>query len=390
MSATQFPKRMPFNKLIALMPHPPPPINLALIQMPASSRLEVDLAKLFVQVLHNGGSGEVTLRKFWAMIGRTFNPPPQMTDLSFKTKNIFVSKLLPLEEAYAAGEACVDQLEEIFTNLPRPSSIHPLDLSGTLAHVQRSGLQNRSFSRYAQEVEVPGQRSRLFSDIHNSSESDRGTLHAVFPVSGPVLCTPSIGLGTNFLSTGCRVGLWSRTHGLYKFGAVIGRDPTSGLHWVHFDEGNRGPLNENKDVWVGIDITPKSLAPPNSTSMQMDIGGSNSNSLEYSERNLVYKSKGFAVYRSVVGPPGYEIYAKFPNLKANDINIRAHSRGAVYIKVRSMSSDLRRRPLFETIEVVELPSKLETKSASALLTEGGQLFIRVAESQLLNDIEHKS
>ena len=359
-------------------------IHTTHMQMPASSRLEVDLAKLFVQVLHNGGSGEVTLRKFWATIGRTFNPPPQMTDLSFKTKNIFVSKLLPLEEAYAAGGPCVAHLEGIFKNLPRPSLVHPLDVSGIMT--QRAGPQNRSYARYAQEVEVPGQRSRLFSDTNDSNEGDAETLPAVFPVSGPVLRTPSVGLGNNFLSTGCRVGLWSRTHGLYKFGAVIGRDPSSGLHWVHFDEGNRGPLNVDKDIWVGVDVAPKVLQPPlHQRSMQMDDNGFDINSPGYLDRNLVYKNKSFAVYRSAMGPRGYEIYARFPNLKASDISIRAYSRGAVYIKVRSTSPDPRRRPLFETIEVVELPSKLETKSASALLTEGGQLFVRVAEAQSHND-----
>ena len=41
---------------------------------------------------------QVVAGKRWAWIGRHFNPPSSMTDLSFQIKKIYNSKLLPFEE----------------------------------------------------------------------------------------------------------------------------------------------------------------------------------------------------------------------------------------------------------------------------------------------------
>jgi len=73
-------------------------------KIPKPGFANFDLYTLFVKVLNAGGSASVTEQKKWAEIGRSFHPRPTMTDLSHKTKNIFMKKLHAMEEAYARGE----------------------------------------------------------------------------------------------------------------------------------------------------------------------------------------------------------------------------------------------------------------------------------------------
>ncbi|KFM24564.1 hypothetical protein F751_2282 [Auxenochlorella protothecoides] len=64
----------------------------------------MDVYKLFRLVIAHGGFQKVSEGKLWARIGRAFNPPQSMTDLSYQTKKVYISKLSAFEEAYHAGE----------------------------------------------------------------------------------------------------------------------------------------------------------------------------------------------------------------------------------------------------------------------------------------------
>lgn len=96
------------------------------MQLRTSSRMSVSMLRLFSSVLDAGGSEDVTRKKRWAAIGRQFNPPANMTDLSYRTKQIFISNLHDLEVAFAAGKV---DLNGILDEVPSPSSVHPLPWS---------------------------------------------------------------------------------------------------------------------------------------------------------------------------------------------------------------------------------------------------------------------
>ncbi|KAI3437993.1 hypothetical protein D9Q98_000436 [Chlorella vulgaris] len=67
------------------------------------NRAPLDLHKLFKAVMRAGGYETVLAQKGWARVGRTFNPPPSMTDLSYQIKKIYASKLLDFEKASVAA-----------------------------------------------------------------------------------------------------------------------------------------------------------------------------------------------------------------------------------------------------------------------------------------------
>ncbi|KAL4452081.1 hypothetical protein ABPG75_007743 [Micractinium tetrahymenae] len=75
---------------------------------PLFHRAAMDVFKLFRAVYKQGGHDEVVRQKGWARIGRMFNPPSSMTDLSFQTKKIYATKLLEFEKAYRAGEVAAE------------------------------------------------------------------------------------------------------------------------------------------------------------------------------------------------------------------------------------------------------------------------------------------
>eukprot|EP00210_Caulerpa_lentillifera_P001470 g1411.t1 len=65
----------------------------------------MDLKKLWELVSAHGGSNQVCLKKRWAYIGRCFNPPASMTNLSFHIKRIYEKFLLPFEQLHFPARA---------------------------------------------------------------------------------------------------------------------------------------------------------------------------------------------------------------------------------------------------------------------------------------------
>eukprot|EP01025_Chloroclados_australasicus_P069077 TRINITY_DN9684_c0_g1_i4.p1 TRINITY_DN9684_c0_g1~~TRINITY_DN9684_c0_g1_i4.p1 ORF type:complete len:410 (-),score=55.57 TRINITY_DN9684_c0_g1_i4:1371-2600(-) len=66
-------------------------------QFPIFNRTYFDVEKLWNEVMSRGGSSQVCLSKSWAEIGRCFNPPKYMTNLSSIIRSIYERYLLPYE-----------------------------------------------------------------------------------------------------------------------------------------------------------------------------------------------------------------------------------------------------------------------------------------------------
>eukprot|EP01025_Chloroclados_australasicus_P009203 TRINITY_DN1353_c1_g1_i1.p2 TRINITY_DN1353_c1_g1~~TRINITY_DN1353_c1_g1_i1.p2 ORF type:complete len:273 (-),score=24.18 TRINITY_DN1353_c1_g1_i1:493-1311(-) len=74
-------------------------------QFPLFNRQSFDIEKLWTLVRQYGGSSKVTLQKQWAEIGRKFDPPTYMTNLSTIVKNIYERFLLEYEKVHFASTA---------------------------------------------------------------------------------------------------------------------------------------------------------------------------------------------------------------------------------------------------------------------------------------------
>jgi len=83
-----------------------------ILKIPIFNHQEFDLAKLWHAVRELGGSEKVCQMKRWASIGRLFNPPASMTNLSFHMKRLWFKYLLDYErELYQVGAMQVDESE---------------------------------------------------------------------------------------------------------------------------------------------------------------------------------------------------------------------------------------------------------------------------------------
>eukprot|EP01023_Acetabularia_acetabulum_P055657 TRINITY_DN64439_c0_g1_i1.p2 TRINITY_DN64439_c0_g1~~TRINITY_DN64439_c0_g1_i1.p2 ORF type:complete len:217 (+),score=20.25 TRINITY_DN64439_c0_g1_i1:95-745(+) len=80
-------------------------------QFPVFNHEYFDVEHLWNLVRDSGGSAKVTLQKQWAELGRQFNPPAYMTNLSTVVKSIFERYLLDYEQVNCPSGA-----------LPGPSS----------------------------------------------------------------------------------------------------------------------------------------------------------------------------------------------------------------------------------------------------------------------------
>eukprot|EP01026_Neomeris_dumetosa_P071480 TRINITY_DN7223_c0_g1_i2.p1 TRINITY_DN7223_c0_g1~~TRINITY_DN7223_c0_g1_i2.p1 ORF type:complete len:217 (-),score=15.19 TRINITY_DN7223_c0_g1_i2:94-744(-) len=67
-------------------------------QFPVFNHEYFDVEQLWLMVRDSGGSAKVTLQKQWAQLGRKFNPPAYMTNLSTVIKSIFERYLLQYEQ----------------------------------------------------------------------------------------------------------------------------------------------------------------------------------------------------------------------------------------------------------------------------------------------------
>lgn len=66
-------------------------------------KFQINLHELLHSVLHLGGYDKVSESKKWARIGKKFDPPTTMTDLSSFMKKFYTKKLKPMEDAWKNG-----------------------------------------------------------------------------------------------------------------------------------------------------------------------------------------------------------------------------------------------------------------------------------------------
>eukprot|EP01023_Acetabularia_acetabulum_P017367 TRINITY_DN18663_c2_g1_i1.p1 TRINITY_DN18663_c2_g1~~TRINITY_DN18663_c2_g1_i1.p1 ORF type:complete len:248 (-),score=31.36 TRINITY_DN18663_c2_g1_i1:349-1092(-) len=103
-------------------------------QFPLFNRRSFDVEKLWTLVRQYGGSSKVTLQKQWAEIGRQFNPPQYMTNLSTIVKNIYERFLLDYEKIHYAPTA-----------MPGPGSTrYPRRKRKRKVELTRKGAQRRT------------------------------------------------------------------------------------------------------------------------------------------------------------------------------------------------------------------------------------------------------
>ncbi|GAB4820123.1 hypothetical protein N2152v2_007169 [Parachlorella kessleri] len=75
----------------------------ATLQVPRFNKRELDVEKLWLLAhVQGGGYDLVCQKKLWASVGRHFNPPKSMTNLSFHMKRLYERLLLPFERVWLA------------------------------------------------------------------------------------------------------------------------------------------------------------------------------------------------------------------------------------------------------------------------------------------------
>ncbi|GAB4819164.1 hypothetical protein N2152v2_006210 [Parachlorella kessleri] len=217
-------------------------------KVPLFNKYEIDLFKLFKLVLKCGGADAVVASKRWAWIGRHFNPPPSMTDLSFQIKKIYNGKLLqfeegrlqpgtyaatsdmPVSQAYRRGELGVEVvLEGEPASLPAPAP-----------KAERAPKSNKGPSK--KQAAGPGPASDVDASAGPTRHSQRKRSVTAAAASAAALA-PEVLVGR-------RIGvMWAEDRQFY-FGRVAEYQAKDGLHQIRYDDGEVEFLDLETEEWV--------------------------------------------------------------------------------------------------------------------------------------------
>ena len=203
---------------------------------------------MFQSVLCAGGSQIVTEKKLWAHIGRQ-DPgfKPSMTDISFKTKKIFCSMLLPLEQAYSKGLLSTDEIEIIVDEV---NNVPP-------AHEIKSCTETDLTKSETRSLPSQTKLDRKIKKIDDGHQNFPSTLE-LSPLLPRILPRK---ISLEALAKGkARIGIYLKDLRMFSFATVIGwsqgsqpqnEDPS--LH-IENDDGELECIDINNESWVSISV----------------------------------------------------------------------------------------------------------------------------------------
>ncbi|KAK9805172.1 hypothetical protein WJX72_003387 [[Myrmecia] bisecta] len=420
-----------------------------------------DVFELWEAVMKVGGFEEANkVKGSWARIGRRFNPPPSMTTLSHRTKQLYAEHLLDFEKAVQRGESDV-ALPAVEPYIPsaaahaaagRPAGNHTqrktggtsprLVVAGSAPPAGEGGPSEPRPWVAPRPAEPAADKKRKLPTADNMHKAQGKAKQVKKPKKAPT--------GSELL--GMRVEVLWPDEGTWFPGTVASYDREKGVHLVHYDDGDVQEEDLRKEQWHLLpDQTPPGflLAPatlpdaPDAAALangeprqlagtsqaaaagrQAQIetpklteqphpltahqplfhlapGPAHAPAAAHAEaeepdeapaaaedpalteaaaQRLVTEGDGYQVFRSEAGG-GYEIFARAHGLLQEEIRVKCWEEGRLLILGTPRNKES--AALWRQQELrfdIPLPSRVEPRSAHALLTLHGQLYIQLAQA----------
>ncbi|KAL6779642.1 hypothetical protein ACKKBG_A13135 [Auxenochlorella protothecoides x Auxenochlorella symbiontica] len=276
----------------------------------------MDVYKLFRLVIAHGGFQKVSEGKLWARIGRAFNPPQSMTDLSYQTKKVYISKLSAFEEAYHAGEVSVNLDAEPEPDVPDAVPQH------SQTHKLPSHKRKLGESYMTGYSEVPAARQELIGR------------------------TISV--------------LW-HAEGSHHVGTVAQYHPDLDQYTVVYHGGEVHQTDLKAVEWVLVDGQTAATSHPQDATAN---GREDANDATTK------------VYASSSGLPGFEIFTSLPGIRLEEVSVRCWPDGKLVIQGKPSTPGV--QDIREDLQLPLLAGqRLLAHSAQALFTDTGRLYVKV-------------
>eukprot|EP01025_Chloroclados_australasicus_P049609 TRINITY_DN5659_c0_g1_i5.p1 TRINITY_DN5659_c0_g1~~TRINITY_DN5659_c0_g1_i5.p1 ORF type:complete len:285 (-),score=32.56 TRINITY_DN5659_c0_g1_i5:124-978(-) len=178
------------------------------LKIPKFNKQDLSLEELWNAVMHRGGSKQTTMNKLWAEIGREFNPPDSMTNLSYHIKRIYEKYLLAYEKSISPGTAME------FRHMPQtiPAFSHRFQ--------PKDPNEDLELSSSAKSGSPPSKRVYFGQEFGVSNNQD-------FVERA---CT-----GYGELLVGSVIRLWIDLKRSYELVKVVGYDPDKKTHTIRYD-----------------------------------------------------------------------------------------------------------------------------------------------------------
>eukprot|EP01025_Chloroclados_australasicus_P028676 TRINITY_DN2840_c0_g1_i1.p2 TRINITY_DN2840_c0_g1~~TRINITY_DN2840_c0_g1_i1.p2 ORF type:complete len:541 (+),score=54.21 TRINITY_DN2840_c0_g1_i1:220-1623(+) len=212
------------------------------LKLPRFNKGDMDLEQLWFAVKVRGGSSQVSLHKQWAEVGRLFDPPASMTNLSYNIKRIYEKYLLAYEKA-VSPQTAMD-----WRNTP----------------INRSLIDENTGSNFE---EVAGHTNYI---PNNSSSSPRSPPHKR---QAHDITAASSTLKTQVDSlNGSMIRIFLADKGAYFPAIVTGFDSQQYIHTIRLHDGTIRDVKLADCVW-------QQLLPSNNVVNQQQNNGREANSL---------------------------------------------------------------------------------------------------------------
>lgn len=162
---------------------------------------------------------------------------------------------------------------------------------------------------------------------------------------------------------GQRIAVFWSAENTYYFGTILQFHPSTGICLVHFDDGEEIKISLDKERWMLVDVPGQQV----SYGTTMDSPMVDKHPLDTKYQALI-KGQAYSVFRTCSGKPGYEIFASFPGHLFDNIMVKCSDKGTVVLRTRVGTTD---------VMYVELPTRIDARSAHSFYTGTGQLYVRV-------------
>ncbi|CAL8463981.1 g3516 [Coccomyxa elongata] len=364
---------------------------------------KISLQQLWQPVVQAGGYEAVTANKSWAAIGRQFNPPKNMTDLSHRIKKAYESHLLPFEKALRKGEISgVKMPPELETGT---MAIASKVAGGDTRAVKREGGPRAAGQSAAKRAKGCGPKVK---------QGGRGNARSVTGGMGLISARVLIKFDDEEAPDGA----------VFYIGTVASFSKDK--HHVIFDDGDEDDIDLSEEVWrlatqkdeeeagqndgkvpvKNTDIEPGQASgahdvasqdtlrwPSPDSGMAIDKKQeaatnqpSTAEALELSQReselepDVVVEGKQFKVREGVCdGQPCYEIYVMVGPINKEDVKVKCWPEGRVRV-LGTPHPGIKKWTKDKVEHNIQLPSPIDPYSAKALITVHGLLYISVLRS----------
>eukprot|EP01024_Parvocaulis_polyphysoides_P029464 TRINITY_DN2657_c0_g3_i3.p1 TRINITY_DN2657_c0_g3~~TRINITY_DN2657_c0_g3_i3.p1 ORF type:complete len:482 (+),score=82.53 TRINITY_DN2657_c0_g3_i3:150-1595(+) len=206
------------------------------LKTPRFNKQDLNLETLWNAVKSRGGSQETTNNHQWAEIGRQFNPPKSMTNVSYHIKRLYEKYLLAYEKSVSPHTAMEWRRPPGATKAPTSSPKNQTEKQSN----QKSNSSKQVKTKSSENIEFELAQSEQQHTRHFQSQKQRNRNSVEFMETV---------IGGDEQLVGTVIRLWIARKNDYEVVQVVSYDPRTKAHTIRFSTGILNAVFLSQHTW---------------------------------------------------------------------------------------------------------------------------------------------